>query len=78
MRVPSVIKVVFPFVVFLTVGYSQQQSPTAREEIIELEKSFAAAIKSQDTMQTKKFQADTYFLAIGVQGTSIQIVPRER
>ncbi|HWP81436.1 MAG TPA: nuclear transport factor 2 family protein [Bacteroidota bacterium] len=78
MRLYSIVKVAILFVGFLTVGYSQQQSLTAREEIIELEKSFAAAIKSQDTAQTKKFQADTYFLAIGVQGAPIQIVPREQ
>ncbi len=39
---------------------------------MDLEKSFARAIKSQDTMQTKHFQADTYFLAYTVQGMPIQ------
>ena len=62
-----------------TTTVAQQQSlKTSQEEIIDLEKSFAVAIKTQDTLQTKKFQSDTYFLAIGVQGMSLQIIPRER
>jgi ketosteroid isomerase-like protein len=52
-------------------------SKTPLEEIIDLEKSFAAAIKTQDTLQTKMFQADNYFLAYTVQGMPIQIVPKQ-
>lgn len=48
-----------------------------REEIIELEKSFAYAIQSRDTVQTKMFQANNYFLAFTVEGMPIQIVPRQ-
>jgi ketosteroid isomerase-like protein len=56
----------------------QQSSKTPQEQIIDLEKSFAEAIKTQDTLQTKKFQADTYFLAYAVQGMpTIQIVPKQ-
>ena len=51
---------------------------TAQEEIIHLENSFATAIKNQDVEQTKILQADTYFLAIGVQGMPLQIIPREK
>ena len=51
---------------------------TAQEEIIHLENSFATAIMNQDVEQTKKLQADTYFLAIGVQGMPLQIIPREK
>ena len=58
---------------------AQQQSlKTSQEEIIDLEKSFATAIKSQDTVQAKKFLSDTYFLAIGVQGLPLRITPREQ
>ena len=56
----------------------QQSSKTPQDEIIDLEKSFASAIKSQDTIQTKKFLSGTYFLAIGVQGMPLQIVSRDR
>jgi len=52
-------------------------SKTPQEEIIDLEKSFAAAIKTRDTLQTKMFQADNYFLAFTVQGMPIQIVPKQ-
>lgn len=56
----------------------QQSSKTPQEQIIDLEKSFATAIKTQDILKTKMFQADTYFLAYAVQGMpSIQIVPRQ-
>ena len=56
----------------------QNSSKTLQEQIIDLERSFAAAIKTQDTLQTKRFQADSYFLAFAVQGMpSIQIAPRQ-
>lgn len=62
-----------------TMAVAQQQSlKTPQEEIIDLEKSFAVAIKTQDTLQTKRFLFDGYFLAIGVQGMPLQIVSRER
>ncbi|MEO5603321.1 MAG: nuclear transport factor 2 family protein [Cyclobacteriaceae bacterium] len=61
-----------------TMTVAQQQSfKTPQQEIIDLERSFAAAIKTQDTLQTKKFQSDTYFLAIGVQEMPLQIIPRK-
>ena len=65
--------------ILTSISMAQQQSlKTSQEEIIDLEKSFATAIKSQDTIQTKKFLSDTYFLAIGLQGMPLQIVSRER
>ena len=71
--------VIFATITITTMTTAQQQSfKTPQEEIIDLEKSFAAAIKSQDTTQTKKFQSERYFLAIGVQGMPLQIIPRER
>ena len=48
------------------------------DEIIALEKSFASAIQSRDSSQTKKYQADSYFLAFTVQDMPIQIVPKQR
>ena len=63
-------------IVSITNG-QQQSSKTPQQEIIDLERSFAAAIKTQDTLQTKMFQADTYFLAYTVQGMPIQILPKQ-
>src|SRR3981081_755829 len=61
-----------------TTAIGQHQSAKTQEnEIIDLEKSFAAAIKTQDTLQTKRFQTDNYFLAYAVLGMPIQIVPRQ-
>ncbi len=68
----------FATTILATITMAQQSSKTPQDEIIDLEKSFASAIKSQDTAQTKKFLSDTYFLAIGVQGMPLQIVSRER
>jgi ketosteroid isomerase-like protein len=63
---------------FATITSGQKlSSKTPQEQIIDLEKSFAAAIKTQDTVETKKFQADNYFLAYTVQGMPIQIVPKQ-
>lgn len=59
------------------VNGQQQSSKTTQEQIIDLEKSFAAAIKTQDTLLTKMFMAETYFLGIAVQGMPIQIVPKQ-
>ena len=71
--------VIFAAITITAMTTAQQQSiKTPQEEIIDMEKSFAASIKSQDTSETKKFLSDTYFLAIGVQGTTLQIIPRER
>jgi ketosteroid isomerase-like protein len=68
----------FVFIGLTTLTNGQQQSSkTPQEQIIDLEKSFAAAIRTQDTLQTKMFQADSYFLAIAVQGMPIQIVPKQ-
>ena len=73
------VTLLFATTIITTMTSAQQQSfKTPQEEIIYLEKSFATAIKSQDTVQTKKFLSDSYFLAIGVQGTPLQIIPRER
>lgn len=55
----------------------QHSAKTSEVQIIDLERSFAEAIKTQDTIQTRKFLSDTYFLAIGVQEMPLQIVSRE-
>jgi ketosteroid isomerase-like protein len=72
------ISLLFASIAIATITNGQHQSSkTAQEEIKDLEKSFAAAIKTQDTLQTKRFQAENYFLAYTVQGMPIQIVPRQ-
>jgi len=58
---------------------AQQSSPNAAEqEIINLEKAFAAAIKNRDSVQTKQMQRDSYFLAVGVKGMPLQVIPQRR
>lgn len=56
----------------------QQNFKSAEQEIIELETIFATAIKDQDEEQTKKLQSNSYFLAIGVQGMPLQIIPQDK
>ncbi len=62
---------------------SAQTSPataaSATEQVIvELEKKWNKAIQSQDVAQMGQFIADSYFLAVGVEGQPLQIVPRDR
>ena len=64
-------------ILFVTILHGQKQSKILQEEIINLERLFAEAIKSQDTLQTKKFQGDTYFLAYTVQGMPIQVLTKQ-
>ena len=59
-------------------SYAQQSVNTVQEEIIALEKSFAEAIKARDSVQASSMQAETYFLAVGVQGKPLQVFPRSR
>lgn len=68
------------FLLLLAVGVvgQSQTFENSCDEIIALERSFAAAIQSRDSLQTKKYQADSYFLAYTVQGMPIQIVPKKR
>jgi ketosteroid isomerase-like protein len=65
---------------FLTIwAYGQPTSyDNPVQEIIEMEKCFAAAVQSRDSLQTKKYQTDSYFLAYTVEGKPIQIVPKQR
>ena len=57
---------------------SQLDSNTnVEQEIIELERQWAIAIKDQDLTQMNHFLSESYFLAIGAQGQPLRIVPRE-
>ena len=74
----KLVTLLFTTIILFKISIAQLQSlKTPQEDIIDLEKLFATAIKSQDTGLTKKFLTDTYFLAIGVQGIPLQIVSRE-
>lgn len=66
--------------IFISANMLHAQRPiakTVQDEIIRLETAFAEAIKSRDTVQTKKFQWETYFLAVGIRGKPLQIIPRQ-
>ena len=56
----------------------QESAKTPQEEIIKLEKSFADAVKSQDTTQAGQFQNASFFLAIGIQEIPIQIITKSQ
>jgi ketosteroid isomerase-like protein len=65
--------------VFAQSASSQAMSNTGVEQqIVELERQWAAAIKRQDAAAMSQFHADSYFLAIGVQGMSLRVVSREQ
>lgn len=64
---------------FAQTATSKANSNTGVEQqIIELERQWAAAIKRQDAAAMSQFHADSYFLAIGVQGMPLRIVSREQ
>ena len=66
--------------ILVTVSTSAQQQnlKAAEEEIIALEKAFAAAIKERDSLKAQSFQLNSYFLAVGIQGMPIHVVQRNR
>lgn len=61
-----------------SINAQQANVNTIQEQIVSLEKSFAEAIKMRDSVQAKKLQAETYFLAVGIKGQPLRIVPRNR
>ncbi len=52
------------------------QDINVEQQIIELEKQWNSAIQRQDSAAMNRFLADGYFLAIGVQGSPLQIFPK--
>ena len=52
------------------------QDTSAELQITELEKQWNAAIQRQDLAAMDRFLADSYFLAIAVHGSPLQIFPR--
>ena len=60
-----------------TSAHKAKPKPTAERQIIELQKQWVAAIKNQDDKRISQLQADSFFLAIGVQGMPLRIVSRE-
>lgn len=75
----QIFSVLLAIIIAQNTGYAQQSvANTIQDEIIALEKSFAEAIQVRDTIQTKKLQAETYFLAVGVKDQPLRIIPRNR
>lgn len=54
-----------------------QNTLDVKKEIIALEHAFAKAIQSRDTILTKAFQDESYYLAFTVDSMPVQIVPRQ-
>lgn len=83
--VKFIFKFIFAILIFTAASFpaAAQTGPakdavSAEQEIEELERKWNAAIQSQDVARTGQFLADSYFLAVAVQGRPLQIVPRER
>lgn len=61
------------------IGISRAQltlSNIGKDEIVTLEKSFADAVKAQDSLKAGQLQSDSFFLAIGIQNTPLQIITK--
>jgi ketosteroid isomerase-like protein len=65
-------------IAFSISGRCIAQQESTKEEIIKMEHAFADAIKAQDTVKAAALQADSYFLAIGIQGMPIQTVSKSQ
>lgn len=65
------------FAIVLSADMNAQSGMSISDKIIENEKAFALAIQSRDTMQTKKYQHSSYFLAYTTKEKPIQILPRQ-
>jgi len=61
---------------FLGARAAAAELPGTEEQIIALEKQWAAAIQRQDVAAMPQFLSDGYFLGIGVAGVGIRVVPR--
>jgi|SRR5687768_10886197 len=53
-------------------------SPQDAEDVRRAEQEWNAAIDRRDAPAMQRFLAPGYFLAVGMQGESLQVVPRER
>ncbi len=56
---------------------SDKTTNAVEQEIVDLENKWNSAIQRQDATQMEQFLADSYFLAVGVQGKPLQIVPKK-
>ena len=72
----ATIAALVPMAVASMLSAAELPKPTPEEQIVELEQQWAAAIQRQDAAAMSNFLADDYFLAIGVQGGPLKIVPR--
>src|SRR5258706_8336099 len=53
-----------------------EPSPAPGEQVLSLEKQWASAIQRRDVAAMDQFLGGNYFLAIGVQGESLKVIPR--
>jgi len=77
----SVLNLALPFVCFPGPAQAPatsevKQTMAAEQQILELEKQWAGAIRRQDTGAMINFLGDGYFLAIGAQGEKLKIIPK--
>jgi ketosteroid isomerase-like protein len=72
--------VVITLVALLPSGGKAQSTDSmltaAEQEIVATEKAFNAAIQAQDSVRLSTMLGDSYFLAVGVQGRPLQVVPK--
>src|SRR4051794_5007539 len=54
-----------------------KKDSTDQQKFHELEKQWFEAIQRQNTTEMEQFLADGYFLAVGVKGRPLSIVPRK-
>src|ERR1700749_1563635 len=73
------VKRIFAVLIFMLAAAcpAAAQARSDAREVAELEELWNDSIERQDSAQMGQFLADGYFLAVGVQGQPLRIVPRE-
>ena len=73
---------IFSLMVAISSAVVAQDNPAkainaVQQEIIELEKRFNSAVQQQDAAQLQQMLADSYFLAVGLQGMPLETAPKK-
>ena len=77
MRYGTAVLLLFALGCFTTGSTQAPASSAAAEEIRALERDWNDAIDRRDTAAMQRFLAPGYFLAVGIQGQPLRVVPRE-
>jgi len=73
----SLVAAAFAILAFAPDTAAGQNVASPEQQIVALEKQWAAAVQKPDVAAASQFMSDNYFLAIAVQGRPLTIIPRQ-